>query len=810
MNDDTTADARPISALALGVVCLAVILLEISYTRIFSYKLYYYFTYLIIGIALLGGGTGGLLMALSRRLQRAQPATTFGVASVIAAATVLGGYWIIALTQLNAGVMSRSITLSRVLNPANALAEGLKLLLISVTLFAPFLAAGLAVSKTFASRPQDIGRLYFADLLGAGIGCAIAVPLLWTLTPPQCVQLAGALFVVGGLLAARHVGGLRIPSAVLLIALLAGVAMPGLLPKPITDKEKTMAQVEGGKGEVLFTKWNPVFRIDVVPSPLDANTKILVHDGMWGAIMRRFDGNRESLHFFDKDVRLLPFRVLGPEPKVAIIGAAGGHELLASWYYGAGHVTGIELNPVTVSLLTTHFADFTGHLPEDPRITLINAEARSFLSRHQETFDLVWLVAPDSYAAMNAATSGAFVLSESYLYTAEMVELAMSRLGDDGILCAQFGELDYAHKPLRTARYVATAREAFRRAGVTDFDQHVLVGTTASGGPAYSTVLLKKTPFTPEQRARFAAASQVVEGSVVQYPPSSPPQADAPVAKIVDLPWADLGAWFAAYPFDVTPVTDDEPFFWHFVRFRDALGGDRVAYNPEEAVGERLIAVLLMVSTVFAALCLLGPMLLRRSALAGIPSPLTMGAFFASIGLGFIMLEVGLIQRLTLFLGYPTHTLSVTLCTILISTGIGALVSQRRAGSRAQIVAPVAAALFLIIVFYCFGLEPLLERLNTLPFAARVLVAVALILPLGLCLGTFMPLGLRTIAALSDRPEAHVAWAWAVNGFFSVVGSVLSTMVSMSYGFRVVFLVSGLLYVLAITALLRTPETRRS
>jgi hypothetical protein len=324
----------------------------------------------------------------------------------------------------------------------------------------------------------------------------------------------------------------------------------------------------------------------------------------------------------------------------------------------------------------------------------------------------------------------------------------------------------------------------------------------------YSTVLLKKTPFTAEQRAKFAEATKLVDGAVVQYPPPTPGGADTPVTAIVDLPEPQLDAWLAKYPFDVSAVTDDEPFFWHFVRFRDALGGDRVAFNPEEAVGERLLSLLLIVTTVFAAFCLLGPMALRRSAVARNPQPETNRPYVAANGLGYIQLEVGLIQRMTLFLGYPTHTLSVTLCTVLISTGVGALVSSRRTGSRASIVTPVAIALAGIIFFYCFLLEPVLAMVNTLPFAARVAVAVAVILPLGLCLGTFMPLGLRTIAALSDRPAAHVAWAWAVNGFFSVVGSVLSTMLSMAYGFRVVFLVSGLLYALAITALLRTPSTR--
>src|SRR6185369_10022989 len=201
---------------------------------------------------------------------------------------------------------------------------------------------------------------------------------------------------------------------------------------------------------------------------------------------------------FEHDPRSFPFRVARPSPEVLVIGAAGGHELLASLYFDTRHVTGVELNPVTYSLLTDHFADYSGHLPDNPRVTLVNAEGRSYLKRNDDRYDLVWFVAPDSYAAMNAATSGAFVLSESYLYTVEMIDESLDHLGPDGILCAHFGEIDYEHKPNRTVRYVSTAREAFRRRGITDFASHVLVATTPDI-MNLSTVILKKTPFTPEE-----------------------------------------------------------------------------------------------------------------------------------------------------------------------------------------------------------------------------------------------------------------------------------------------------------------------
>src|SRR6185369_9364922 len=169
---------------------------------------------------------------------------------------------------------------------------------------------------------------------------------------------------------------------------------------------------------------------------------------------------------------------VGRDARVLVIGAAGGHELLTALYFGAAHVTGVELNPATVELLTDRFAEFTGHLADNPRVTLVNAEGRSYLKRTGGEYDLIWLVAPDTYAAMNAASSAAYVLSEGYLYTVEMIDEALAHLSADGVLCAQFGEIAYDQKPNRTTRYLATAREALRRSGVSDIAAHVTVVTT--------------------------------------------------------------------------------------------------------------------------------------------------------------------------------------------------------------------------------------------------------------------------------------------------------------------------------------------
>ena len=157
-----------------------------------------------------------------------------------------------------------------------------------------------------------------------------------------------------------------------------------------------------------------------------------------------------------------------------IIGAAGGHEIQASLTYGAGQIDAVELNPVTVSLLRDTFADYAGNITEHPDVNYVQGEGRTYLARSDETYDIVWFVAPDSYAASNAATAGAFVMSESYLYTREMIEEAFDHLSPGGVIVAQFGDLDFAARPMRTARYLVTARAAIADdIGGDDFADHV-------------------------------------------------------------------------------------------------------------------------------------------------------------------------------------------------------------------------------------------------------------------------------------------------------------------------------------------------
>jgi hypothetical protein len=492
-----------------------------------------------------------------------------------------------------------------------------------------------------------------------------------------------------------------------------------------------------------------------------------------------------------------------PPENVLIIGAAGGNEILASLYYEAGHVDAIELNPVTYELLTDKYADYAGHLAEHPKVNYVRGDGRSYLARSDDEYDLIWYPAPDSYSATNAATSGAFVLSESYLYTSDTIEESFDHLEPNGLLSVQFGEVDYEGKPNRTTRYVSTARHALEKIGIDDPSDHIIVVTSPAGKQTLSTILVKQEPFTDVEVERLLESLGAVPDTDLQYAPGHPVEGSS-VTELATIPNGELEAWYDAYPYDVRPITDDHPFFWHFTPFGDVIrhfGEPIDPADPEDAVGERVLLLLLAVAAVLAAIFLLLPFVAVRATWRALPRKGMSAVYFTALGLGFLFFEITLIQQLVLFLGYPTYSLTVTLASLLLFTGVGALLSGRWKQDPRRALPVLLGAIAALTAFYLFALPRLTDALLGWPLAARILVAFVVLAPLGLCLGMFMPLGLGAVAALTEHSREYVAWGWAVNGFASVIGAVATTILAMTFGFRVVLVLALVVYLIALAAL---------
>lgn len=788
------------------LVSLAGLVLEVAYTRVISYKLWYYYTYLVIGLALLGIGSGATVVAVSSRIRSGSTRTLLRWSALWGAVSIVVGYLVIARIPLD----TVSLWEYGTRRSAKSLVA---LAVICFALFATFVAIGVIVSVLLGRGGDQVGRLYFADLIGAGLGCAVVVFLISWMGPPATIMLAATLLAGVGV---ACTDAARMPLRIAGVALVALLAVLVVFNSVLPDIRPENSKVQPPPNGYEYSGWGPVFRVDVAPVPSpDIHAKWLIHDATYGSAIWRWNGSEQTLpKLFPQDPRSWPFEVAGRAvDRQLIIGSAGGHEVLTSLDHGSRHIDAVELNPVTVGIVKDRFRDYTGDWAHNPRVALTQGDGRSFLARSNNKFDLVWFVAPDSYAANNAASSGAFVLSESYLYTKEMVTETLKHLTDDGIAVVQFGEIDFLNRPNRTARYVLTAREAFKDLGIEDPGAHMMIATSQDPlTSGLSTIMLKKTPFTQAEIDRFTkAVPEVAQGQLVYVPGITGTNHVVPwLAAATD---AEAAKIQANYPYDISPITDDGPFFWHFVPFTDVVrtithsidGADR-----ESAVGERVLLLLLVIATLFAIAFLLVPFLVVRRRWATLPAKGVSAVYFAALGLGFMLYEITMIQRLTLYLGFPTYSLTVTLASLLVFTGLGALLSNRFAADPGRILPVLLFALVALTVFYRLALTPITSATLDAPLFARILVAFALLAPLGLCLGMFMPLGLRTVGALTPFADEYVAWGWAINGVFSVIGSVLTTILSMTFGFRTVQTMAVAAYLVAGVAMWRLLAARRA
>ncbi len=793
-----TVVLRLVTAFVIGFVSLT---LEIAYTRVISFKLFYYYTYFVIGLALLGLGAASAFTSLSNRLRSVDSVRL--VQRVAPAAALVGvvGYAIVAR-------LATDVNLIWTGSLKQALWQLILLLVLSVSITGVFFAVGMLFASLVVNQATHVRRLYFWDLAGAAAGCLVAVPLESTIGPPAMILISLVLLALLGLgmvLAEgrQWVGTAGAVAAVALLAIGAGQL------RVRTDATKTLEDND----TIAASDWGAVFRVDAVDL---GDLKVLHHDGLWGSSIWRYDGTRATTARFDTDIRQVPFAALGDDaPSVLIIGAAGGNEIMASLTYGAGHVDAVELNPVTVNLLRNTFADYSGHVVDDPRVNYVQGDGRTFLARSHAKYDLIWFVAPDSYAASNAATSGAFVLSESYLYTRQMIETAFDHLTERGAVVAQFGDFAFDRRPTRTARYLLTARAAMEdRVAAFDDNVSLIVDTGEDDLEKVSTIMLFASPVTPDAVERIHTSLAGLPKSEAKYLPDDV-RVDGITSDLITKTDAEVQAIVDDYPFEIGPIDDDRPFFWHFTSFSTVLTDwSRDFEDNDIAIGERLLVVLVGVSVVIAATFLWLPFGLtrRRGEAVKVRGRARLFGYFAALGLGFMLIEVSMIQRFALLLGFPTLSLSVSLFTLLIATAVGARCSSvitrwPRAGLPA-----VAGLLVALSLLYVVTAESITASALAWAQWARIAVVIALLFPVGLLLGMFLPTGIDAAVDASGNDLAVrgrlVAWCWAVNGFFSVIGSSVTTILSMAFGFNRALLAGLAMYVLAVV--MQQLTTRRS
>lgn len=735
----------PAKSLSLGVflVALAGLMFEIGLTRIFSATIWYHFAFVAVSVALLGWGLGGFAL----HLLRARVTPSMNAVGWLTLAYALA-------IPLALGAIVRF--------PFHP--ERLPLYFVASLL--PFLLAGAALAMLFALHREQAGRLYFADLLGASLGALVVTLALSTLGGENAVlAVAAAPFVAAACFAPR----LRVFAGVGVLAVVAAVTLNErtgwfkIHSAPTKGLYRHMHETPGAR--IVLTGWNSYSRIDAVEG-LDSLARLYIDSDAW-TNLHRWDGRVDSIRHMASWYRARPFQLVPAQPETLVIGSGGGSDVLVGLASGSRRVTVAEMNPLMLRFVR-HYGATAGNLYDHPQVETHLSEGRNFLASTTRRFDVIFLGFVDSWAAV---ASGGLSLSENYLYTTDAFRAYLEHLTPDGVLTILRWKSDIP-RLISNAVDVLGAEQAARRIVV-------LIENKGHGDdPPQMAFMMRARPFTEQEVA-----------SIMSWPEAHPVVVPG---RVYEAPYDDLllgrktlAQYEAAAPLLVGPVNDDRPFYF-------------AMYKPFGMPPAMARAVVRLVVPI-ALLCLLLALFGKPRGAARAPYAASL-LYFAALGLGFITVELSLLQHLTLLLGHPIFTLSILLFTLLAAGGLGSNFSARFDTRR---VCLVVAALG---VLYACALPHLVPALLSLSLGVRIALAVVMIAPLGFAMGIPFPNGLARMGK-DGLPEAP--FYWGLNGVLSVIGSVGTMALAVAFGFRVAMLVGALAYVvaaLAITGLQRTTQ----
>ena len=765
---------------------MSTIALELVLTRIYSVTMYYHFAFLAISVALLGlAAAGSTIFVLPRVFTRERTARH--------ASGFMIGFALATLWALYAAVTS-PISLT------NWSANLGRLVHVYISAAAPLVCSGFAISLAIAAAGEEIGRIYMTDLIGAGLGCVLVVPAIRWFGAPGAIMLVGALgavSAVGFALADRPAwsGWRYLAGAAAIVAVVLGAlgATEGSAHRFGIVRNPTKFI---GHRPVLFESWNSFSQITVGPAG-DPDHDWIFIDGdaatrMWKA--PAVTAEPDPRMRFPEIRAAAAVYALRPAGPAAIIGPGGGSDVVSALRAGVGKVVAIEINPIIVDqVMRGKFAALSGHLYDNPKVDVVVDEGRSYLRRTDQKFATIQATLVDTWAA---SSSGAFTLSENNLYTVEAFDEFFDALAPGGIL--SITRWYDASSPAEFVRLLAIARRSLERRGVdpAHVRDHVFVITDHD---RRATLMVSRDAFGDADRAKLVQLAADEHLGVLYIAGRATP--DRLLAGVLEAP--ALSGFLSTLPYDATPTTDNQPFFFYHQHLGDVLG--KLGHAPKgkiNDVGLYILVLLLAFSLVTSVLFVIVPLLLfRRGDLAtDRRRKLRVIGYFACLGLGFILVELGFMQQFVLFLGHPVYSLAVVLSSLLLSSGVGARLSAwmttRWGPARARWIA--VAALGTILVAYGLWLSSIFGALIALALPVRIAIAVVFVTLPGLLMGTFLPRGVLTADAIAP---GLVAWGWGLNGATSVVGSTLAVMLSINFGFRTVLLIGVACYVLAGLAL---------
>lgn len=816
MKMKTVGRAEIMVYLGVGLVSAAVLVFELTLTRIFAVAQFYHFAFMAISLALLGSGiSGSLLTVWRRRVHSVLLAIGFAL-------TILGSYLLINYIEFDPYAIAWDT------------GEIPNLVVNFLAAVLPFTFSGLIVGQLLEVRKEHSHRVYAANLAGSALGCVLVLPGLALFGGEGTVFFAALL----GLLAAGAFAVEKVKSAWwmkaflgvgIVLMFLGMLAPPEFMMLKLSKYKALVSALRAPDAEHTFSAWNATARVDVVESES-------IHSLMGLSMNARIDPPKQAGVTLDGD-NLMPLTALAPddpetvemaswlplalpfelrpEAETLVIEPGGGFDVLMALAADASRVTVAEDNALLIDVLDERYADFTHHLYDDSRVRVINEEGRAFARRTDERFDIVDVALTDGFKPV---TSGAYSLSENYIYTVGALVDYLEALNDDGLL---FVMRWLQTPPSESARTLALIVQALKRFGVENPGDHI----AAYRSTQLAAFIVGRGPLSGDEIAAIRAFTESRRFDLVLLPGLEPDEVNRfaifPEPSYYNL-YTDILAQGApvweSYEYDISPTTDNRPFFYHYFRWEqtqeviDTLGK---TMQPFGGSGYLVLLALLALIGLASVVLIFGPLLVGRLR----PQPMlpppparpdtgtvleeeveaTSGAvrvraliYFSLLGLAFLFVEMPLAQRFIVFVGHPITALALVLFGVLLFSGLGSL------SAPAWRLRVALGVLVMVVAIYPLVLPPILDLTFTLPLWARVIVALAMIAPPGVLMGVPFARGLAIVETLAP---GLTPWAWAINGCLSVISAILAVMLAISWGFSTVLWLGAACYAGALAAM---------
>ena len=791
----------------LFLLSFGTLVLEIVETRLLSVVSWYHLAFFVISAAMFGMTAGAVWVYLGRDRFSSETLSSDLSHYTSAFAIAIGVSLCIQVTLAPAMVLSLSTVL--------VFTE------MALTMAGPFFFSGVAITLALTRSPFRVGHVYAADLAGAGLGCVGVIAFLDVVDAPSAILLTGAVAAGAAVLFARSGAGrpkpipggfgaaLSKPVVILLLMASLGVANASTRHgiQPILVK----VAAERRDRSLVYEKWNSFSRVTVqsqapgerkspplwgpspkLPSDMRIESKSVTIDGAAGTAMLRFEGDGSAIDFLLYDVTNLAYFVRH-SGRAAVIGVGSGRDVLSAWRFGFRNITGVEINPILVRLLTREdlFARFAG-LSSLDGVRLIVDEARSWFARTDETFDTIQMSMIDTWAATGA---GAFTLTENGLYTVEAWKCFWSKLTDRGIFTVSRW---YGPSAVNeTGRMVSLAVAALQESGVSRPEDHIFLA--ASGQVA--TLIFSRSALSTGDIATLRETCGRFGYSILLSPGSEP--ISEVLARIRGAGSREaLQRYTSGLDLDLTPPTDDRPFFFNVLTFHKPhvilrYLGENMGVAGGNLTATLTLATILLVSLALVVITIVMPL---RSALNQAGKVLVVGGtvYFALLGLGFMLVEIGLLQRLSVFLGHPIYSLSVVLFSLIMFTGAGSFLSEHaRLEASGVRLATWSVLLGGYLLSVPHWLPAAIAGFQSSSTSARATVSVVIIAPAGFLMGFGFPTGMRLARAIDGRPTP---WFWGINGAAGVLASALAVAASIAFGIHVTLTLGAVCYLALIGA----------